>query len=190
MPTLHSEVELEPGDAWLERCRQQDQVACSEFFNRYHGFVRRAARRLGIFEAELDDVEQEVFTTAFRQLGRFRQGRMTTWLFTLVSNVVSNRHRARRVREGFLSLLGRQPAARQRSAEEQWESNEARALVHSLLARLSPKKRDVFALFELEGLAGEEIAALLGISVGTVWTRLHHARKEFEQLARKAGVST
>jgi RNA polymerase sigma-70 factor, ECF subfamily len=190
MPRLPREAELEPDDVWLEKCRQGDDAAWNEYFTRYHGFVRGSARRLGVPVSELDDVEQDVFTVAFRHLRHFKQGRMKTWLFHLVSNVVSNRHRARRIREGFLALFGRQPEAPPPvGAHERWEANEAQAFVHGLLAKLSPKKRDVFALFELEGMKGEAIAELLGIGEGTVWTRLHHARKDFEALARKAGVA-
>lgn len=189
MPRLHSEAELEADDPWLQRCRAQDQAAWGEFFNRYHSFVRRTARRLGALEAELDDVEQEVFTVAFRHIAQFERGRMTTWLFRLTSNVMANRQRSRRVRESVLGWLGLQPQAPSRTPEHEWERTEAQTLVRSLVARLSPKKRDVFALFELEGLRGEEIAELLEVNLATVWTRLHHARKDFEALARRAGVT-
>ncbi len=46
------------------------------------------------------------------------------------------------------------------------------------LAALSPKKREVIVLVTIEGLSGEEVASLLAIPVATVWTRLHHARRE------------
>jgi RNA polymerase sigma-70 factor (ECF subfamily) len=52
---------------------------------------------------------------------------------------------------------------------------------------MAPKKREVFALFELEGLTGEEIAERVGCKVDTVWTRLWHARRDFERIARKRG---
>lgn len=186
----YNEGEFARGDPWVERCRRREEGAWAEFFTRYHAFVRHSARRLGTDSAEVDDVVQEAFTVAFKHIHTFEHGRMTTWLFRLVSNLVSNRHRARRVREGFLALVGRQPVKVQRNPEEAWEAREAQTLVHQLIARLSPKKRDVFALFELEGLSGDEIAQLLDLNIGTVWTRLHHARKDFELLARKAGVAS
>ena len=52
---------------------------------------------------------------------------------------------------------------------------------------MSPKKREVFALFELEGLSGDEIAERVDCPVDTVWTRLHHARKQFVKIARRFG---
>ena len=60
--------------------------------------------------------------------------------------------------------------------------------VGRVLARMAHKKRDVLVLFELEELAGEEIAERLQIPIDTVWTRLHHARKEFARIARELGV--
>ena len=54
-----------------------------------------------------------------------------------------------------------------------------------LLEGMTEKKRSVLVLFELEGYSGEEIAQLQGVPVDTVWTRLHHARRELrERLAR------
>ena len=52
---------------------------------------------------------------------------------------------------------------------------------------MAPKKREVFAMFELEGLSGEQIAERIGCPVNTVWTRLHHARKDFLKNARRLG---
>ena len=60
--------------------------------------------------------------------------------------------------------------------------------VGRILAKLSQKKRDVFALFELQGLSGDEIAEHLQIPVDTVWTRLHHARIEFAKVGRSLDV--
>ena len=51
-------------------------------------------------------------------------------------------------------------------------------LAGEALASLSEKKREVVVLVTIEGMSGEEVAALLGIPVATVWTRLHHARRE------------
>jgi RNA polymerase sigma-70 factor (ECF subfamily) len=63
------------------------------------------------------------------------------------------------------------------------------ALAEAVLAGMSDKARRAFVLFEVEGYSGEEIAQLEGIPLATVWTRVHHARKEFaarrEKLERR-----
>ena len=50
---------------------------------------------------------------------------------------------------------------------------------------MSEKLRTTFVLFEIEGYSGEEIAHIQDVPLGTVWTRLHHARKEFWKLLKK-----
>ena len=50
---------------------------------------------------------------------------------------------------------------------------------------MSEKLRTTFVLFEIEGYSGEEIARIQDVPLGTVWTRLHHARKEFWKLLKK-----
>ena len=50
---------------------------------------------------------------------------------------------------------------------------------------MKPKHREVFVLFEVEGIPGEEIAERMGCPLNTVWTRLFHARKEFARIGRR-----
>ena len=54
-----------------------------------------------------------------------------------------------------------------------------------LLQKMNEDRRSAFVLFEVEGLSGEEIARIQSVPLNTVWTRLHHARKEFFALAAK-----
>ena len=102
--------------------------------------------------------------------------------------MVSDRHRRRRVRRAFLELVGKQEEPDSgRTPEHDVEAREAERTVSRALEKMAPKKREVFVLFELEGMSGEEIAQLVSCKVETVWTRLHYARKEFE-VAVKAKV--
>ena len=57
--------------------------------------------------------------------------------------------------------------------------------VHQAIDRLPFKQREVFVLFELEGMEGKDIGTLLNLKEGTVWTRLHYARKSFVSTVRK-----
>jgi RNA polymerase sigma-70 factor (ECF subfamily) len=174
----------------LDRCRAGDVAAWRQLYDAHFQFVYRVARRLGTPAEELEDVCQEAFLVAFRKLGSFREGRFSTWIYRITANVASDRHRRRRVRRTFAALWGgpREPEPAARSPEREYESAEAEALVTRILERMAPKKREVFALFELEGLSGDEVAERVGCKVATVWTRLFHARKEFEALgARMVG---
>lgn len=171
----------------LARCRANDDAAWKELYDAYFDFVYRVARRLGTPEPEAEDVAHDVFVVVHRRLDQFEGGRLTTWLYRITANVVSDRHRRRRVRRAFEALkvwVGAEPAD---SPERTAEKRSATRAVERVLEEMTPKKREVFALFELEGLPGEEIAERLGCPINTVWTRLHHARREFIDVARRHG---
>jgi len=172
----------------LDRCRSGDVAAWRRLYDAHFDFVYRVARRLGTPVEELEDVCQEAFLVAFRKLDSFREGRFSTWLYRIAANVASDRHRRRRVRRAFAALWGggrEEDEPGPPTPEREYESAEAEAVVSRILERMAPKKREVLALFELEGLSGEEVAERVGCKVATVWTRLFHARKEFEQLGAR-----
>lgn len=180
-----------PGDFDLvARCRAGDRSAWKALHDENFKFVWKVARRLGTPPEELDDVCQEVFLVAFRKLDQFEQGLFTTWLYRITANIVSGRHRRRRVLRALKSVLvvGAGDRIQSRTPQQDVEARELEAQVALVLESMSPKKREVFALFELEGWSGEEIAERVGCTVATVWTRLYHARKDFERIARKRGL--
>jgi RNA polymerase sigma-70 factor (ECF subfamily) len=170
----------------LERCRRGDLGALRTLYESEVSSVRRIARRMGLTSGEeLDDVTQDVFSMVFRDIARVRSGELSAWLFRLTSNRVNDRHRRRRVRDAFRRTFGLDGSDESVPGPEQsLLRNDARLQVSRILARMPQKKREVFVLFELEEVPGEEIAARLGIPLGTVWTRLHHARQEFARIAR------
>jgi RNA polymerase sigma-70 factor (ECF subfamily) len=186
--TAHVPVELSADVELVGRCRAGDAASWRELYAENFDFAWRIARRLGTPQSELEDVAQESFEIAFTHLADFREGRFRTWLYRIVANVVSSRHRGRRVRELFMGLLGNGPARTDSSLQPRVEARETLVLVQQVLARMAPKKREVFALHELEGLPHAEIAELVGTSVETVRTRLFHARKEFDRACLKRGV--
>lgn len=125
---------------------------------------------------------QEVFLVAHRR-GGFVPGaaRPTTWLAEITLRVVSSgRRRVRRSREeSDTEAVAAAEARRGSSPGEQVEAKEALRRVQDALDTLDEGKRAVFILFELEGESCESIAAGLGIPIGTVYSRLHNARKQF-----------
>jgi RNA polymerase sigma-70 factor, ECF subfamily len=174
----------------VARCKGGDGAAWRALYVAHFAYVSRLARNLGTPPAEIEDVIQEVFTVAFRKLGDFTHGQLTTWLYRITANVVTDHHRKRRVRAAFASVFGprSEEVAPQLGADRQLEQAQARAQVGRILEKMSPKKREVFVLFEIEGLPGEAIAERVGCPVETVWTRLFHARKEFARLGARAQV--
>ncbi len=187
--------------ALLALTLQEPTVVASEtsaqrqLYESHADFVRRLVIRLGIPIADADDLVQETFIVAFRKWAEFEQRRPAgsqagatterTWLYAIAVRVAAGARRRGRVRR-FLGLDQAPEPADPVSPATLLERAEARRQVHRLLEGIGEKKRTVFVLFELEGLSGEEIAAVVDCPVKTVWTRLFHARREFlQRLARE-----
>ena len=188
VPTQAPEFPMTPElDPLVDACRAGDVGAWKALYEAHFDFAWRTARRLGLPEADVEDAVQDAFRIAWEQLERFTWGRFTTWLYRIVANVVSERLRRARVRDFFSGLLGRSEL--EASVEAHLEARSTLRLVEQVLRKLSREKREVFALFELEGLTHQEIADLTGVKVETIRTRLHYARKDFERFAQELGVS-
>jgi RNA polymerase sigma-70 factor (ECF subfamily) len=175
--------------ALIAQCKAGDEAASRRLYLRHVPAVYRWARRLGTPAAELADVTQEVFTKAFRHLDRFQEGAFEHWLSRICTNVVTDHHRRRRVREAFGALFS--PAETDETAsgpERDLQRSQAETQVAQILSRMRPKHREVFVLFELERLTGEEIAQRLGCPKATVRTRLFHAREAFLRIGRQRGL--
>jgi RNA polymerase sigma-70 factor (ECF subfamily) len=150
--------------------------------------VSRWIRALGGLEADRDDIVQEVFLVVRRRLKDFDGNNLAGWLYRITSRQVRDFRRRAWVKHIFtrrraeepdvLPHAGASPAAALERKEEQ-------RVLQMLLAKMAEARRTAFVLFEIEGLSGEEIARIQSIPLNTVWTRLHHARREFFALAAK-----
>jgi RNA polymerase sigma-70 factor (ECF subfamily) len=159
-------------------------------FRRYAAFVASFLHRLGARQVELDDLVQEVFMAAHRK-GGYRPGPAspTTFLarLALEARLAHQRRNLRfhgaQSRDLADQTLGNPPRAPDRSLS----LREAAQQMERVLAHMEPGARAVFVLFELEGQSCESIAAGLDLKIGTVYSRLHVARKVFaEKVARSA----
>lgn len=163
-----------------------------DLYEQHFDFVWRSARRLGVAEAAVDDVVQEVFLVVHRRLGDF-EGRssLKTWVFAILLRVVADWRRTQRRKGGHASYdamassHGEMADERAACPAGALEQAEAVRLLHRLLDELDDDKRTVFVLAELEQTTAPEIAEMLGIPMNTVYSRLRAARMEFEKaLAR------
>lgn len=167
-------------------------LSAESIFRQHGRDVVRIVRRLvgpSAPDSDVDDLVQQVFVAVHKDLHRFRgDSAITTWLYGIASKTVlmhfrSGRRRARAM-EAFTEA---KTAAPDRSGNPESEALRAEELrsVWRCLSEMSPKKRVVFVLAEVEGLSGREIAQALGIKEATVWSRLFHARQELVEHLRK-----
>lgn len=167
---------------YVERARAGDARAFQEMYRAHRRDVARLVARLIGPRAEVDDVVQEVFLQVFRSLVSFRgESRFTTWLHRVTVNVTLMHLRAARSRPN----LGNELTAAHEPLSPELESpldvsarNERLRALYKILDTLSDKKRTVFILHDLEGMAAAQIAAMVDSPVLTVRTRLFYARRE------------
>lgn len=152
-----------------------------ELFRAHAPFVARFLVRLGVESQDVDDLVQEVFVIAHRHGGYVAgPARPTTWLASIAIGVTSAHRRTRRRRpEHLTDDAGLNQTAPGANPAEAAEAAQALRRVQVAIDAIGADRRGVFVLFELEGEPCDQIAAGLGIPLGTVHSRLHTARREF-----------
>ena len=154
-------------------------------YRSYFAMVYRVVGRglgPGASPADIEDLVQVTFLQAHRGLESFRgECKASTWLCGIAMRTTLQWIRGRGRQRRLIAALKLEPTTRHSSADQPERAAASRATLSSLwevLLQMKDGKRAVYLLHELEGLPGSEIAQALKIPEGTVWTRLHHARKE------------
>jgi len=162
------------GDELLVRRACQGEVGAFEGLYRLHvGRVHALCRRMTGDPALAEDLTQEAFVRAWRNLASFRgSSAFSTWLHRLTVNVVLGHLRGRGGRREGLEVEGWDEAAPCTAPH----TGEAVDLERAI-SRLPLRARTVFVLHDVEGFRHEEIAALAGMAVGTSKAQLHRARR-------------
>jgi RNA polymerase sigma-70 factor (ECF subfamily) len=151
-------------------------------YTRHADFAWRTLRRMGVSDSDLADAMQDVFLTVHRTLGGFRgRASVATWLFTICRSVA--RDRRLRAHARYEIPAGEVPDAVDLRAdpEARVAHDERLEALEEIMAGMEPNLRNVFVLFEIEGMTGDEISNALGIPAGTVYSRLGSARQAFRQ---------
>jgi RNA polymerase sigma-70 factor, ECF subfamily len=145
-------------------------------------FLWRSLYRMGVPEADLPDALQEVLLVVHRRLDSFDAScQLTTWLFGICLRVAATARRTRRRRreEPMDSSTTTNRLVETNDPEQLTLAREARRRLDLALDSLGPEKRAVLVMFEIEGISCNEIAELLGVPKGTVFSRLANARQNF-----------
>jgi RNA polymerase sigma-70 factor (ECF subfamily) len=158
-------------------------LTLEDIYRGHFDFVWRTLRRLGVREEDAKDAAQEVFIVVHRKLPEFAgRSKVTTWLYGICFRVASERRRARQTTALAPDAVAALPSP-DRDPGAAAEHHEGLRVLEQILERLPDEQRAVFCLFELEGTTCERIAELVGIPLGTVYSRLRLARAAFENAA-------
>ncbi len=175
----------EPNDG-LAATPSEPAETIAEIYDRHAPQVERWARRLAGPRLDPEDLLHDIFLIVLRRRHEFRgEAKISTWLFRITAQVVRWRRRNDALRRWLWGRHGGELAEARTSVPtpvEEIERREQSARLYAALDRLPEKYRTTLVLFALEGLPGEEIAALTGTDVGTVWVRLHRARARLADL--------
>jgi RNA polymerase sigma-70 factor (ECF subfamily) len=173
--------------ALVERARAGDLAAFNELVSQHERQVYGICLRMLGQPAAAEDAGQEAFLSAWRNIGRLRGDRFTPWLLRIAANVCTDELRRRRRRPGVsledaLEEGGFQPSDPDPTPEASALSGELRRTLESALALLGPEQRLAVILSDIEGLDYQEIADVMGSSLGTVKSRLSRARAQLRQI--------
>lgn len=154
----------------------------SSAFRQHFRFVWGTMTALGVPAGAVDDAVQDVFVVAHRRRGDY-DGRapVRAWLYGIARGVARNHRRRRRTQRVLGPAPDASTPAPSAPPEDRIADRETVSQVERVLAGMDGKQREVFVLTHVEGMTAPEIAALLGIKLNTVYSRLRLARRRFER---------
>lgn len=164
-----------------------DMPAFEELYNRHHRRVYSLCLRMLQNPVEAEDLTQEVFIQLYRKIGSFRgDSAFTTWLHRMTVNQVLMHFRKRSVKFEKTTEEGETPVQIVAGTENPGNMKIVdKIAIDNAIDQLPPGYRSVFVLHDIEGYEHEEIARMMGCSVGTSKSQLHKARLKMRRLLKK-----
>ena len=179
---------------FIERLKRGEAAAFEQLVAERSGEIYGLLFRLTENSEEARDLTQETFLRAFQSIDRFRgEADLRTWIYRIAINQARNRWRwwRRRRRDTTISLDATHGDSTQTvmstlaesgdDPEQQTLAHEREVVLRAALQRVGRAYRETLILRDIEGFSDEEIAAALGINVGTVKSRLARGRQELRQ---------
>lgn len=185
-----AEVAFDSAAPDIDLCRlaANGNIAAFEvLYERYHRRTYSLCLRMTSSQTEAEDLTQEVFIQLFRKVGSFRgDSAFSTWLHRLTVNQVLMHFRRRSVKNERTTEEGELPEQMVAgSANPNKMQVVDRIALKNAIAELPNGYRNVFLLHDVEGFEHEEVARMMGISVGTSKSQLHKARLKLRGLLKK-----
>ena len=154
-------------------CQLGDKAAFGTLFERYYGPITYYVRRLLDDEDSADDIVQDVWLAVFRRIRTLKDPEaFRVWVYRIARNKAIGTRRARR----FWKLLDEESPEEAVPADDDLPSERAEQ-VHACLRGLRPHHREVLTLRFMQQMNYEQISAVLDCPIGTVKSRLYHAKQ-------------
>ena len=172
------------------RLKANEDAAYDELVRTYNASIFYVAYRMLGDTADASDVVQEIFIKIFRNINGFKgEAALKTWVFRIAFSEILNRLRwwKSRHRSSTVSLddqpngNGHFVADSRPAPDEMLELKEREIAIQRALGRLSSDHRSIIVLRDIEGFSYTEIAEILGVSIGTVKSRLARARGDLKR---------
>ncbi len=169
-------------DALVAAAREGDRSALAELVLRHQDGVFRFALRMCRDREDAEDIVQDTMLAATRSMGGFRgDAAVSTWLFAVARSYCSKKRRLRKGEPRRSASLDESNEVASlvdssRLPDEQLARGEFDHAIDAAIASLEPAHREVLLLRDVEGLAASEVAAIVGVGVPAVKSRLHRAR--------------
>jgi RNA polymerase sigma-70 factor (ECF subfamily) len=162
------------------------QARLEGWFRDHFDTLWRLAARLGVPDAQVDDVVQEAFIIADRRADEIAHGSERAFLICVVVRASANQRRRQKTRLDYAAgSLQQASESSPADAEQLLAQKQLRQLLDEALDELPSEQRSVLVLHEIEGFSSAEIAALLDLPAGTVASRLGRARAKFSRAAAR-----
>ena len=168
-------------------------VDLSAAFQDHGRFIARSILRLTGDGPHVEDILQETFIIAHRKRETFEsRSTLRTWLYGIASNLCLHHRRSLARELNALEKAAKEPTESRGSPETAVEAAQNKALVEAAMQAIPFKQREVFMLYEIDGMDGPSIAQLIDVPLNTVWSRLRLGREAFakEVRRRRAGDRT
>lgn len=176
--------------ALVARAAAGDMAAFEDLVRKYRNDVYALSYHFLKNREEAWDTSQEVFIKAHRAMARYRgDASFKTWLLRITANHCKDQFKKRKLDTVSLDeTLGTGPATGGLTPDRAMAAQELGKAIDEAVAALPPKHRMAFVLREYEDLSYQEMAEAMRCSLGTVMSRLHHARKKLQQALLDKGM--
>lgn len=176
---------FEQSDIWVRQCQRGDRKAFEAIFRLYQPRLRYYLRRLDHSSVNADDMLQDIWMKVIKKIGTLKDPRaFTAWLYRIARNEVAMSNKAR-IKDPFVGLSEEHLDLHAQSDEPVFDEEDA-TRVHQSLDKLKTHQREILTLGFLEQMPYKQIAEVLGISVGTVKSRVFHAKQSLHEELEKS----